>query len=332
MTTAEKEVRHRLPVGPRLKSVLKTAYRTRRPVLLEGPTGVGKSEVVREVAQELEIGWAVLDLSLLEPPDLVGLPVIENGRTSYASPQILPLAGNGILMLEELNRAERYIQQPALQLLTARRLHQYTMPDGWSVVAAINPEKGDYQVTPLDPALRCRFLQLYVSADCANWMAWAEKTQIHPAVPPPSSELRPVFGTGSPTNLDLRLTTARRHPSRGIGKRRADARLAARLPSTANRRTVAADFGGRWHRPYDQRREAARDVPQDSKLREKIRALREGGQTDRLHEIACQIRTIIEGPELNQLIGRGDFSLDAFEMLLTDLPGDHRDAPSGASL
>src|SRR5271166_2600032 len=126
MSTAEKEVHHRLPVGPRLKSVLKTAYRTRRPVLLEGPTGVGKSEVVREVAQELEIGWAVLDLSLLEPPDLVGLPVIENGRTSYASPQILPLAGNGILMLEELNRAERYIQQPALQLLTARRLHQYT--------------------------------------------------------------------------------------------------------------------------------------------------------------------------------------------------------------
>ena len=57
-------------------------------------------------------------------------------------------------MLEELNRAERYIQQPALQLLTARRLHEYELPPGWSTVAAINPEDGEYQVTPLDPALR----------------------------------------------------------------------------------------------------------------------------------------------------------------------------------
>jgi hypothetical protein len=43
-------------------------------------------------------------------------------------------------MLEELNRAERYIQQPALQLLTARRLHEYTLPPGWVCFAAVNPE------------------------------------------------------------------------------------------------------------------------------------------------------------------------------------------------
>jgi MoxR-like ATPase len=41
-------------------------------VLLEGPTGIGKSELVRQTADELGIGFAVLDLSLLEPPDLVG--------------------------------------------------------------------------------------------------------------------------------------------------------------------------------------------------------------------------------------------------------------------
>ena len=46
-------------------------------------------------------------LSLLEPPDLVGLPIIEEGRTRYALPRFLPRVGQGILMLEELNRAER---------------------------------------------------------------------------------------------------------------------------------------------------------------------------------------------------------------------------------
>ena len=76
-------------------------------MLLEGPTGVGKSEIVRHVAQALAIETIVLDLSLLEPPDLVGLPVVRDGRTEYALPHVLPKEGAGILLLEELNRAER---------------------------------------------------------------------------------------------------------------------------------------------------------------------------------------------------------------------------------
>src|SRR4051794_20084719 len=134
-----------VPLGPRVLDVLDLCYRARRPVLLEGPTGIGKSEIVRAAAERLGIGLAVLDLSLLEPPDLVGLPIIEHGRTRYAVPSILPQDGAGILLLEELNRAERYIQQPALQLLTARTLHEYRLPEGWVCFAAVNPQDGDYQ-------------------------------------------------------------------------------------------------------------------------------------------------------------------------------------------
>ena len=133
---------------------------------LEGHTGIGKSEIVAQVARDLDVGFIVLDLSLLEPPDLVGLPVITRESTTYAPPAILPRDGDGILMLEELNRAERYIQHTALQLLTARRLHEYELPEGWSVCAAINPEDDKYQVTPLDPALRARF----VLANVAPWV------------------------------------------------------------------------------------------------------------------------------------------------------------------
>jgi len=132
-----------LPLGPRVASILEVAYRARRPVLLEGATGIGKSELVAEVARSLGIAHVVLDLSLLEPPDLVGLPITEEGRTRYALPHFLPRDGSGILMLEELNRAERYIQQPALQLLTARALHEYVLPEGWACFAAINPDAPD---------------------------------------------------------------------------------------------------------------------------------------------------------------------------------------------
>src|SRR5256885_10644666 len=106
-----------VPVGERAAAGLALAARSRRATLLEGPTGIGKSELVRQVAQSLGVGFAVLDLSLLEPPDLVGLPVLADGRTAYATPTSLPTGGAGILLLEELNRADRPGQQPALHLL-----------------------------------------------------------------------------------------------------------------------------------------------------------------------------------------------------------------------
>ena len=180
--SARDQQRPKVAVGPELERILAVAHRAWRPVLLEGPTGVGKSEVVAGVAERLGIGLLVLDLSLLEPPDLIGLPFREDGRTVYAAPAILPEGGEGILPLEELNRAERYIRQPALQLLSARALHQYTLPEGWSVFAAINPEGEDYEVTPLDPALRARFCALRVHASRREWLTWAERERLHPAV------------------------------------------------------------------------------------------------------------------------------------------------------
>ncbi len=171
-----------VPIGPQVIEVLELAYRARRPIMLEGPTGIGKSQIVGEFTRASGLGLVVLDLSLLEPPDLVGLPVISNGRTHYASPSELPTSGHGVLMLEELNRAEVPVMQPALQLLSARRLHAYELPPGWICVAAVNPEDGDYQVNRLDPALRSRFLQLSVCADRDAWLGWATHTNVHPVI------------------------------------------------------------------------------------------------------------------------------------------------------
>lgn len=171
-----------LAIGARVLDVLDVAYRARRAVLLEGATGIGKSQIVAQFAARRGIETRVLDLSLLEPPDLVGLPVIANGRTEYACPAELPTAGRGVLMLEELNRAELPVMQPALQLLSARRLHGYELPEGWMCIAAVNPEDDDYQVHALDPALRARFLGLHVHADRESWLAWAGEAHVHPAV------------------------------------------------------------------------------------------------------------------------------------------------------
>jgi hypothetical protein len=113
--TLDQHMSRAMPAGPRLLRMLTMAYRSRQPVLLVGTTGVGKSQLAEQAAAELGVGYLVLDLTLLEPSDLVGLPQVQGGRTTFAAPSLLPREGQGILVLEELNRADLAVRQPALQ-------------------------------------------------------------------------------------------------------------------------------------------------------------------------------------------------------------------------
>ena len=327
MTTPRSPLDRRLdalPVGPRLEAVLEVAYRARRPVLLEGPTGIGKSELVRALAGKLGIETVVLDLSLLEPPDLVGLPVIEGGVTRYATPRILPQGGAGILMLEELNRAERYIQQPALQLLSARTLHEYVLPEGWVVFAAINPETGEYQVTPLDPALKARFLHLRVRPDRASWLAWAVAHDLHPSVvelarkherilddvPPRTwTYTAEVLGTMRPEDLADPVLL------RDV--------LSGYLPSVWVEALIEAGATSHVKLELDVRA-LLRHYRPDSEAGETLAEWKRDGKTDRIAELAVRLETILAGPEVGAMAARGDLVMGALEGLLADLPGDHR--------
>lgn len=181
-----------LPVGPALVQLIKCAYQANTPVFVEGPHGVGKSDMMGVAASELGIDVHVIDLSLCEPTDLVGLPILDDSLTRFAPPASLPRSGRGLLVLEELNRAPRHVRSPCLQLLTARRLNDYALPGGWLPVACANPspdlsdEVDDaqdvYDVEALDPALLSRFVRVRVRPDADAWVAWAEANEAHPAV------------------------------------------------------------------------------------------------------------------------------------------------------
>jgi MoxR-like ATPase len=315
-----------VPLGPLVEEVLGVAYRARRPVLLEGPTGIGKSEIVAQVCRKLGIGRVVLDLSLLEPPDLVGLPVLAGGSTTYAPPAVLPRDGCGILMLEELNRAERYIQQPALQLLTARRLHEYELPEGWSTCAAINPEDDEYQVTPLDPALRARFLNLAVRADRAAWVAWAAHNAVHLAVLRLARQHERFLDGTSPRSWtfasdvlkSLRPAELRNGPllEAVLGGYVAPAWAQLLVEALRGLETTGGLDVGQLLTAYHQ----------SAELQQQLQRLRADGQTDVLDQVAYHVLEVVDGPALNQAIGNKAFNLEAFERLIVDLPGDVRES------
>ncbi len=314
-----------VPVGPRLARVLAVAYRARRAVLLEGPTGIGKSEIVRQVAADLGVATAVLDLSLLEPPDLVGLPVVKDDRTSYALPSVLPREGAGILLLEELNRAERYIQQPALQLLSARRLHEYELPQNWICVATVNPQTAEYHVTALDKALRARFLQVNVRPDRGAWLAWAQTHNLHPGILALAHAHERILDDVPPRTWayasDLLYAFSPAELEDGALLRDA---LGGYLPAAWVESLLGSRGSWGSRLSFDVRELLATYGPGSARAQE-IAAFRERGQTDRLDEITHRLAPLLAGPEAGVLVAQKQLVLGAFEALLTDLPGDQRE-------
>lgn len=178
-----------VPIGDPLVSIIKMAFQANVPILVEGPHGVGKSECVHQAGNELGIPVIDRDLSLLETSDLAGYPFKNehSGLTEFAPPAFLPKPNQpqGLLLLEELNRSSESTRHAALQILTARRIHDYELPNpGWLPLTTINPrEVGRYFTSQLDLALLSRFIRVKVKADSTRWLMWARGPgSVHSAV------------------------------------------------------------------------------------------------------------------------------------------------------
>ena len=145
-------------------------------VLAKGPTGIGKSHVVHQIAKNL--GQEVLDkrLAYMTEGDIVGLPELVDGVTRFAPVDWIVRACNEpvVLFLDELNRATLEVQQCAFQLVLDRELNGNHLHPQTRVFVAIN-EGSDYQVTEMDPALLRRFYSTNLEPTVEDWMEWAQK-------------------------------------------------------------------------------------------------------------------------------------------------------------
>ena len=182
----------------------------RHSVMLQARHGVGKSEVVRQIAVELSeetgetYGFIDIRLSQREVGDIIGMPravdrfnltrtVYKSGKkvqeeslaqnvTIHDMPFWFPTEGHGILFLDELNRATREVQQAAFELVLDYRLNFHELPEGWRVVSAINDEQDVYAVLGMDPALIDRFAIINFKPLVPEWLDYAEKIGVHRSV------------------------------------------------------------------------------------------------------------------------------------------------------
>ena len=165
-----------------LLTVLETEFRSvqrgqHTPVMLWGPPGVGKSQIVAQVAEQHQVPVIDLRLSQMEPTDLRGIPFRVNDQVEWAVPSMLPNTErhgrHGILFLDEITSVPPSVSAAAYQLILDRRLGAYEVPDGWAIVAAGN-RHGDRGVTYSMPApLANRFSHYELDVNLDDWVAWA---------------------------------------------------------------------------------------------------------------------------------------------------------------
>jgi hypothetical protein len=174
-------------VGPNeAKRAIRKCIKIQRPVFMWGPPGIGKSDIVKQVGEELDRPVRDIRLSLWEPTDIKGIPYYNSQMNTmcWAPPAELPTDpdDNSILFLDELNSAAPATQAAAYQLVLNRRVGTYVLPKNVSIIAAGNRDT-DKGVTYRMPApLANRFLHLELRVDHEDWHSWAVKNRIHEQV------------------------------------------------------------------------------------------------------------------------------------------------------
>ncbi len=163
---------------------VKTCVEIKRPVMLHGSPGVGKSDVIRSVARDMQIDLIDLRLSQLDPVDLRGIPCVnkKTNQTSWAPPDFLPTSGAGILFLDEMNQAAQATQAASYQLLLDRRLGDYVLPKDWAIVAAGNRSSDRAIVNQMGSALKNRLVHIDYEVSKDDWEEWAVKSGLHVSV------------------------------------------------------------------------------------------------------------------------------------------------------
>lgn len=149
-----------------------------KPVLIRGRHGIGKSELVYQIARNLNLPVVERRASQMTEGDLVGLPVINGNRTSFNPPDWFkdacerPVA----LFLDEVDRATTEVRQGIFELTDSRKLNGHTLHPGTRIFAAVNGgvHGSQYQVGEMDPAELDRWSVFDVQPTVEDWLTWAK--------------------------------------------------------------------------------------------------------------------------------------------------------------
>ena len=171
---------------------IKAVMEQKLPIMIRGRHGIGKSQIVYQLAAELGAPVIEQRASQMTEGDLLGLPSAKPGEvgniktTEFNPPAWFARACSErvVLFLDEVDRATREVRQGLFQLNDSRRIGRYELHPETMIIAAVNGgmHGHNYQVNELDPAELDRYFIVDVHADFVEWKTWAVKQSLNPLV------------------------------------------------------------------------------------------------------------------------------------------------------
>jgi hypothetical protein len=155
------------------------AVAPRRPVMIRGQPGIGKSALVEKFAADLGMHCVSLLGSQLAPEDLLGVPQVIDGVSRFCPPMQIARNEPYVLFLDELNGCSHEIQKAFYSLIHERRLGEYRLHNGSVVVAAGNRAEDNAIVKPLSSALVNRLVHVQLRVSVPEWLQWAAEHSLH---------------------------------------------------------------------------------------------------------------------------------------------------------
>jgi AAA domain (dynein-related subfamily) len=171
---------------PEMVELLLTLPPDRTPFIW-GPPGIGKSALVREAAEFLDLPCVTLLGTQIAPEDLIGVPRIQSVEgggfaTEFCPPKALLRSEPFLFFIDELNSAVPDVQKAFYSLILDRRLGDYVLPRGSRVVGAGNRVEDRALVRPMATALANRMVHIALSPDAEAWLSWGVMQGLHPIV------------------------------------------------------------------------------------------------------------------------------------------------------
>ena len=170
-----------------------------RPVLLMGPPGIGKTQIMEQIAAEENVGLVSYTITHHTRQSAIGLPFIEKRVyggvertvTEYTMSEILGAVyalmedtgiREGILFLDEINCVSETLAPMMLQFLQCKTFGNQKLPEGWLIVAAGNPPEYNRSVRDFDVVTLDRVKRVTVEEDFGVWKEYARRKGLHGAV------------------------------------------------------------------------------------------------------------------------------------------------------
>lgn len=154
---------------------------------LKGHQGIGKTQILQQVADELGWDYKAIYCAQTSTEDLIGMPkIVEDGKggwsTEFAKPTLFPDKENTIFVLEEINRAPLEVQQSVLQLLTDKKIGNFVLPKNVLICACINPTDSVYMTQELDSVFVNRMVTIDVETNVEEFCKYAETKGVNPDI------------------------------------------------------------------------------------------------------------------------------------------------------